>query len=66
MSFVTLLLVTVLQTQDAFSFSPNVGPLAGGIEVQFRTSSLDWRFGTPQVFFGGVASPQVTVISATG
>jgi hypothetical protein len=33
--------------------------------VEFTTSMLDWRrFGTPQVLFGGVASPQVTVISS--
>ncbi len=53
------------QSTEAFSFFPNFGPLAGGTTVEFRTSSLDWRFGTPQVFFGGVASPRVTVISAT-
>jgi hypothetical protein len=44
---------------------PSSGSPAGGDVVELTTSMLDWRCcGTPQVLFGGVASPQVTVISA--
>jgi hypothetical protein len=62
----TLFLATALAAGEPLSFDPNYGPPAGGTDVKFTTSMLDWRCcGTPQVFFGGVASPQVTVVSAT-
>jgi len=65
MMLTALVFATVLAAEDAFNFYPNYGPLAGGTDVKFTTTRLDWRFGTAQVFFGGVTSPTVTVVSAT-
>ena len=55
-----------MQAADVFTFSPRSGSPFGGDVIEFTTTTFDWRCcGTPQVFFGGVASPQVTVVSGT-
>lgn len=54
------------QSNDVFTFSPRAGSPAGGDVIEFTSMKVDWRCcGTPQVTFGGIASPQVTVVSGT-
>ena len=57
---------TTLVAQEAFYFDPNTGSPAGGdaIRVTANSPSIDFRCAgcaTPEVLFGGVASPRVTV-----
>lgn len=58
----TLLAATAAGQNNDFWFLPNYATPAGGAEI--RIVSNYRRFTAPQVFFGGVASPRVTVVDA--
>jgi len=49
-------------TNGNLSCTPDYSRPEGGVEVFIRTNNFH-RFKTPQVFFGGVPSPRVTVIN---
>lgn len=64
-----LLVAATTQAQDAsFFFDPTIGSPAGGDVIRFVANPpIDFRCagcGPPQVFFGGIASPAVTVIDS--
>ena len=51
---------------EPFSFDPRIGSPAGGDAVRFTSASIDFACcGTPQVLFGGIPSPRVTVLNAS-
>jgi len=59
-----ILLATVAAGQPAngtLFLSPNYSVPEGGVEITIRTNNFH-RFTAPQVFFGGVPSPRVTVV----
>jgi hypothetical protein len=63
--FLTLLATTALAQNDDFDFYPNFGPPEGGTEINIHASANTYlRFTAPQVFFGDVASPRVTLVDA--
>ncbi len=63
MILLVLALATTLQADEPFYFDPRIGSPAGGDVIRFVVNlpSLDFRASTPRVFFGGIASPRVTV-----
>jgi len=63
--FLALLATTALAQNDDFGFYPNFGPPEGGTEINIHASANTYlRFTAPQVFFGDVASPRVTLVDA--
>jgi hypothetical protein len=63
--FLTLLATTALAQNNDFGFYPNSGPPEGGTEINILASANSYlRFTAPQVFFGDVASPHVTLVDA--
>ncbi len=60
----TLLAATAAAQNDDFRFSPSSAPPEGGAEIQIVAIGF-LRFTAPQVFFGDVASPHVTLVDAT-
>ncbi|MEO8035991.1 MAG: hypothetical protein ABI837_16255 [Acidobacteriota bacterium] len=54
------------QSNEPFRFDPQRDAPAGGRSIEFTTTAIDLRCcGMPQVLFGGVQSPSVTVRSST-
>jgi hypothetical protein len=62
--FLMLLAATAAARNDDFGFSPSSAPPEGGAEIQIAAIG-SVRFTAPQVFFGDVASPHVTLVDAT-
>ena len=60
-ALLTLLAATASGQTNDISCHPNYSVPEGGVEVTIR-SNTHHQFKTPQVFFGGVASPRVTVV----
>jgi hypothetical protein len=50
--------------QEYFYFLPRTAPPEGGAEIQFFANRFPFKFTAPQVFFDGVPSPHVTLVSA--
>ncbi|HJW94263.1 MAG TPA: IPT/TIG domain-containing protein, partial [Thermoanaerobaculia bacterium] len=68
MRFISCALLTLFATVAAsqptngnLSCSPNYSVPEGGVEVTIQTNNFH-RFKAPQVFFGGVSSPRVTLV----
>jgi hypothetical protein len=60
--FLLMLLTTTASAQSVyFNYFPSYGPPAGGTEVEIFKANSYVRFDAPQVFFGDVPSPRVTV-----
>ncbi len=61
----TLLAATAAAQTDDFMFSPSSSPPEGGAEIEILANANTYlRFTAPQVFFGDVASPRVTLVDA--
>jgi len=58
----TLLATTAAAQNNDFSFSPRSAPPEGGTEIQIVSNTSP--FTAPQVFFGDVASPHVTLVDS--
>lgn len=63
--FLTLLAVTAAAQTSDFYFNPNYARPEGGTEVRIDRTASQVQFHAPQVFFGDVPSPRVTLLSAT-
>src|SRR5258706_3651196 len=61
----TLLAATAAAQNDDFGFYPSSVPPEGGAEINIHANANTYlRFTAPQVFFGDVASPRVTLVDA--
>ena len=58
----TLLATTAVAQNDDFGFSPSSAPPEGGAVIQIVANGSP--FTAPQVFFGDVASPHVTIVDS--
>src|SRR5258706_11828822 len=62
----TLIATTAAAQNDDFHYYPSFAEPQGGAEIHIQTNSPYGlpRFTAPQVFFGDVPSPRVTLVSA--
>lgn len=63
---VLLAATTALASEEPFAFSPRSGSPAGGdaVTITANLPSIDFTTAVPAVWFGEIASPRVTVLSA--